>query len=266
MIKINLLPRTINQKLVIRNTAIMLGLLLALVVAGGVAYGFKLKGDVATMEELATQTETWEAKVKNLQQQAQQVTASIKPIQDKLDFINHVLDYNLQYPKLYEQVARWTYDRVSLLSLQCDGQQVMLQAKVKTLDDLGRYLLNMYQASDLFTEVTISEIPGYGESGLQSYNEQMSTPPARMGGRIDGSMAGLAGIQAIEQGVQRAAAGVYAGGWINFTVSCKLKKPVVAPQFGGAAAGAGAPGQPGGMPQPMAPMSPTPGSEGGPPM
>jgi len=273
MIKINLLPRTINQRRIVRNTAILLGCILALVIAVGVGYGFKLKGDVAREEELATATEAWKAKVEGIQKQAMQVKVQTKPIQQKLDFINHVLDYNLQYPKLYEQIAKWTYEKVSLSGLQCDGLAVVLQAHVSTLDDLGRYLLNMYRAVDLFSEVTISGIPGYGQAGgQQPFNMPGVQGPG--GGEIGGSMAGLAGIQAIESGVERSAEGVYAATGINFSATCKLRKPIAAPQFGGAATQPGTPGMPGmpGMPMssepmspmggPMAPVRPMPGGRG----
>lgn len=262
MIKINLLPKTINQKRVIRNTAIMFACLLILVIAAGIAYGVKLKGDVADMEQLAAAAEQAKTEVEGIKKRADEITASIAPIKQKVDFINAVLEYNKAYPKLYEEVAKWTYDKVALDSLQCDGTQIQMAARVKTLDDLGRYLLNMYRATDLFTEVTISGIPGYG-SGPGAGGQGPSYGP--MGGQIGGSMASLAGLQAIESGVDRAGSGVYGGGkWINFTVTCKLKTPIVAPQFAGAGATAAGqqpgamgpmPAAPGGM-APMGPMGP----------
>jgi Tfp pilus assembly protein PilN len=276
MIKINLLPKTIGQKRVVRNTAILMGFILVLVIAAGVAYGFRLKGEVAKMEELAAATEAWKARVEGIQKQAQEIRNQTKPIKEKFDFIKDVLAYNLKYPELYEKIARWTYEKVSLTSLQCDGQQVVMQAYVKTLDDLGRYLLNMYRAVDLFSEVTISGIPGYGQGGgQQSYGTPSMQAPG--GGEIAGSMAGLAGLRAIETGVERAAVGGYAPGGISFTVTCKLKTPIVAPQFGGGAQPAGgAPSAPMAGPmagepmagpmagEPMAP-GPAPPAAGGPP-
>ncbi len=267
MIKINLLPKTIGQKRVVRNTAILMGCVLVLVIAVGVAYGFKLKGEVAAMEELASATEAWKARVEGIQKQAQEIREQTKPIKEKFDFIKDVLKYNEKYPALYEEIAKWTYEKVSLTGLQCDGQQVVMQAHVKTLDDLGRYLLNMYRAVHLFTEVTISGIPGYGEGGGQpQYGIPTVERPA--GGEIGGSMAGLAGIQAIQTGVERATAGTYAPSGINVTVTCKLKTPIVAPQFGGAAppGAQGAPGPPIPSPmagEPMAPMAGEPMAPGG---
>ncbi len=271
MIKINLLPKTINQKLVIRNTAILFACLLLLVIAAGIVYGIVLKGKVAEMEQMAAAAEQAKAEVEGIQKRADEITASIAPIKQKVDFINAVLEYNKAYPKLYEEVAKWTYDKVALDALQCDGTQIQMVARVKTLDDLGRYLLNMYRATDLFTEVTISGIPGYG-SGPGATGQDGSFGPG--GGQIGGSMASLAGLQAIESGVERAQSGVYAGGkWINFTVTCKLKTPIVAPQFAGSGSTAagqqpgmgGMPPAQGGMP-PMGPggtFSTAPPQQGG---
>lgn len=270
MIKINLLPRIIDHKRALRNTALLFAFLLAVVVGGGVAYGVKLKGDVARMDQMATAAEQWEARVKGLQQQATQMRDSIKPIQQKLDFINQVLDYNLQYPKLYEEIARWTYDKVTLFSLACDGTQVKMVARAKSLEDVGRYLLNMYRATDLFTEVTISGIPSYrtlqgrGSSsgsmgGFEAPGEMM------MGGQIGGSQAGLAGLGAIESGVSRTPIDVMKGSGVVFEVTAKLKKPIAEPAFGGAASQPGATGAPGEM-MPMGQPGMAPGGAAPPPM
>ncbi|MDH7602018.1 MAG: PilN domain-containing protein [Armatimonadota bacterium] len=269
MIKINLLPRTIDQKRVVRNTAILMGIILLLIIGSGVAYSIRLQAKVDEMEKLAAETEAWKARVENIQKQAQEVRSQIEPIKQKLDFINKVLQYNLEFPKLYEEIAKWTYEKIQLTSLQCDGQQVVMQAYAKDLDDLGRYLLNMYRAVDLFSEVTISGIPGYKQAAGQGGGvAPTAQPPA--GGQISGSMAPLAGIQAIQVGVQRAEAAGYAPSGITFTVTCKLKKPIVAPQFSGGAQ-AGQPGQPGaptgGPMMPAEPMAAEPmaGPPGAPP-
>ena len=255
MIKINLLPRIIDQKRLVRNTAILMGVILILIVGAGIGYAVKLQAKVEEMEKLAAETEAWKARVENIQKQAQEVRNQIQPIKQKLDFINQVLEYNLEFPKLYEEIAKWTYEKIQLRGLQCDGQQVVMQAYAKTLDDLGRYLLNMYRAVDLFSEVTISGIPGYKQAAGQAGSAMPTVQPAG-GSQIGGSMAPLAGIQAIQAGVQRAESGAYAPTGITFTVTCKLKKPIVAPQFGGAAQ-TGQPGAPGApMGGPMMPAEP----------
>jgi hypothetical protein len=254
MIKINLLPKGVNQKTVVRNTAILFGAILLFVLVGGTAYHFKLVGDVKQMEVQAEAAEAWEARVKGIQKQTTDMLDAIKPIQAKLDFINAVLDYNLKYPKLYEDAARWTYQKVVLVGMSCDGTTLTLTARVKSLDDLGRYLLNMYRATDLFTEVAISGIPGYGGSQAGGYPTAPSggPGPGDMGGQISGSQANLAGIGAIAGSVERMP---MAGSWIGFTVTCKLKTPIVAPTFAAQTSGP----QPGGSTAPAPPTAATTG-------
>lgn len=250
MIKINLLPRILDHKRVIRNTALFFAFLLVVVIAGGIAYGMKLRNDVANMEELATRTEEWEARVKGLQQQAAQLRDSIKPIQQKLDFINQVLDYNLEYPKLYERIAMWTYEKITLYSLTCDGKEVKMAARAKSLDDLGRYLLNMYRATDLFTEVTISGVPSYkslrvGGFSINTLGGFTMPQGLDQGGQIGGSRASLAGLEAVETGVTRTPIDPLSGFGIGFEVTAKLKNPINEPQFAGAPSSAsGSPGTP----------------------
>jgi Tfp pilus assembly protein PilN len=274
MIKINLLPRILDHKRVIRNTALLFAFLLAVVVAGGIAYGMKLRADVAKMEELAARTEEWEARVKGLQQQATQLRDSIKPIQQKLDFINQVLEYNLQYPKLYERIAMWTYEKITLYSLTCDGKEVKMAARAKSLDDLGRYLLNMYRATDLFSEVTISGVPSYkslrmGGFSMNTLGNFTMPEGFNQGGQIAGSRASLAGLEAVQTGVARTPVDLLSGFGINFEVTAKLKNPINEPQFAGApASDSGTPGVPGtpGMPGPPGPEGPPMSGPPGPPM
>ncbi len=264
MIKINLLPKIVNEKRAVRLTAMALAVLLAAVLAIGLSYSMKLRGDVAAMEQQASIAEENQRRVEAIQKQASDLKSSITPIKEKLDFINDVLDYNTKFPALYEQVAKWTYDKVCYDTMQSDGTIVQMTARVKSLDDLGRYLLNMYKASDLFTSVDISGVPGYG---VAASNGPGGAPggfaggaPAYQGGQIGTSMSNLAGINAIDTSVGRSSSGQ---DWIPFTVVCKLKTPIVAPSFkgGGGATGAGGPEVPA---APMgAPGMPGPGGPAG---
>ena len=256
MIKINLLPKGMNQKSVVRSTAMLFGAILLLIVVSGVGYHIKLTGDVKQMEEQAAAAEAWQARVEAIQGEATRLLDSIKPIQAKLDFINAVLDYNLKYPKLYEDVAKWTYQKVVLLGMASDGKTLTMKARTKSLEDLGRYLLNMYRATDLFTEVAISGVPGYKES--QAGSNASSSGQTDQGGQISGSQANLAGINAISGSVEKTP---MAGSWMDFTVTCKIKTPIDAPAFAGQGGGA-APGGPASTAVPAPPSAPT--ASGGP--
>lgn len=259
MIKINLLPRIVNEKKAVRNTAIFFGILLVAIIVGGITYNAKLHAAVLDMQEQANQAKQYKARVDDINAEAQKIEAETKPINEKLDFINAVLDYNTQYPRLYEEIAKWTYEKVQYISLQPsqDGTSVQMQMRVKTLDDLGRYLLNMYRATDLFTSVTISQLPGYPRSG----GLDMSMPS--LGGiDYEPDMEGgssLAGLGAIDIGVQRAPDPTY----FEITVNCTLKNPIKAPQFAGAPAAQGTDTGAGGVPTPTMP-GPAPGPGPGP--
>jgi Tfp pilus assembly protein PilN len=245
MIKINLLPKTLNQKAALRNTAILFGVVLIALIAAGVGYSMKLQGDVDKEKVLAEETIAYEARVKAIQAERDKLKADMAPTLAKLKFINDVLKYNLEYPALYEKVARWTYEKAVLDAVSSDGTNVTVQGRVKNLDDLGRYLLNMYCATDLFTEVRITQASGFGAKG-ETVNQ--SAPAGPMGTEISGSHATNAGIEAISASLSKPLPG-QGTTWIGFTAVCKLKTPLVAPTPPGGAA----PSQPG-APAPAAPM------------
>lgn len=240
MIKINLLPKTINERKVVKNTAILFGVLVVVVALVGVGYAqLFLVPQVQAEELLATQTEQLEQEVMGIEKQRDEWNAKIPPVKQKLDFIKGVLDYNLKFPALYQEVAKWTYEKVAYMGMGCSGTDVTMTARTKGLDDLGRYLLNMYRATDLFTEVTISGVPGYP---MASGGPGAEMPGMPSGG--GGPQANLSGIEAIAAGVQKGPSARY----IAFTVNCKLKTPIVAPVFAGAPAAAGTAGAPGATP------------------
>ena len=257
MIKINLLPRKINEKKVVRDTAILFGVLVVAVVLIGVLYTqLFMVPQVQAQEKSATDAETLEAEVVGIEKQVSDwKSTKIPPVQKKLTFIKDVLDYNLKYPRLYEEIAKWTYEKVAYMGMGSNGTEVVMAARTKNLDYLGRYLLNMYRATDLFTEVTISGVPGYPTGGGSFGSGGFQAPGISGGG---GPEANLSGIGAISTGVQNAPS----DGYIGFTVTCKLKTPIVAPTFAGAQAAtdtAGAPGMP-----PSMPSMPSPGMPGQP--
>lgn len=273
MIKINLLPRIINEKKAVRNTAILFGVLLVATIAAGMTYNSRLHAAVMDMEQQASAAEAWKQRVEAIKTETTNVQGQTKPIQQKVDFITAVLDYNGKYPKLFEEIAKWTYEKVQYTSMQSDGKVVRMQMRVKTLDDLGRYLLNMYRATDLFTSVTISSLPGYPRDGSAGAPSPSGMPMPGIpyagpdmsdetGG--GGPGASLAGIGAIRTGVQQAPD---QASYFDITVDCTLKTPIDAPQFAGGAGGGapgapgGAPGMPGAMPGPSS-MAPPPGPSG----
>ncbi len=252
MIKINLLPRTINQRAAVRNTAIMFGGLIVLVALVGVLYTqLYLIPKVRAREDLATRTEALEQEVLAIESAvADWRNNKIPPVQKKLKFIEDVLDYNLKYPQLYEEIAKWTYEKISYMGLTSNGTEVNMVARAKNIEDIGRFLLNMYRAESLFSEVQISGVPGYPMGGADGGGfVQQSIPGSGAGG----PEASLAGIGAITAGVQAAPA----AGYIGFGVKCKLRTVIKEPQYDGQSGdGQGGQGSQGGQGMPGAPPPP----------
>jgi len=261
MIKINLLPKTINQKVILRNTALAFAGGLAAIIVGGVVFGLSLKAKADAELTEALRVEAQQARVQGLQSAAASVLGKVAALDAKLKFMDAVLKYNEEYPKLYAAVAKWTYKNVQYTSMTSDGARVTMTATVKNLDDLGRYMLNMYQARDLFTQVSIDSVQG-GSLAQASAGGAPPMPGGPMYTPATPSGPGsMAGIGAITTGVARAPG---LQDWIAFSVTCTLRQPITGPSFNGTGwtpvgGAAGGPGMPGAMPG--APQYP----QGGPP-
>jgi Tfp pilus assembly protein PilN len=255
MIKINLLPKSIYERMVVRNMAILFGVLVVAVIVIAIVYTrLFLVPMVQAKEQDAAAAEDLERQVVAIEKERDEWKAKLPPIQQKLDFIKNVLDYNKKYPKLFEDVAKWTYEKVAYTAMSSDGAQITMTARASSLDDIGRFLLNMYRATDLFTEVTISGVPGYPIGSTEAGGAQVQNIGLGPYGG-GGPEANLAGIGAIAYGVRQGPQPRY----IGFTVTCKLRTPIVPPAFAGTAATTGAAGQPG-APMPMPQAMPPPGA------
>ncbi|MCX6377383.1 MAG: hypothetical protein NTU88_15330 [Armatimonadetes bacterium] len=164
MLKINLLPSYIFEKRKVRRTAMMFGVLLLGVAVGMFAWYSVL---AAKQRDLTVQVADMEAKaneVKALDAQAAAEEAKAPPLQNKVSFIENVMNYNLEYPKLYEDLAKYTYSRIVYRSVEPSGTQLKIGASARSVGDCGRYLLNMYRATHVFSGVTIDAVPGWSGS------------------------------------------------------------------------------------------------------
>lgn len=144
--------------------AILFAVLVACVAAGM----FGWYSVLATKERnLNTQVLEWEAKaqeVKGIEAQAAAEEAKAGPIKGKVEFIEKLMAYNVEYPKLYEELAKYTYSRIVYKSVEPSSNQLKISAHALSVGDCGRYLLNMYRASHVFTSVTIDDIPDWSGS------------------------------------------------------------------------------------------------------
>lgn len=167
MLKINLLPKYIYEKRKVKQTAFMFAVLFLGVVAGMVAWHLSL---AAKERDLTVQVADMQQKVnevRSLETQAAAEEQRLPVIQGKVAFIESVMQYNLEYPKLYEELAKYTYNRIMYTSVDPSGGQLKVGAHARSIGDCGRYLLNMYRASHVFSSVGIDGVPGWPHQGAQ---------------------------------------------------------------------------------------------------
>ena len=164
MLKINLLPSYIYERRKTRRAITLFAILLLAVGAG--MFGWfsaltrvkqNLDLEVADMEQKADA-------VKALEAQAVAEEGKAPPMQQKINFIEGIMAYNTEYPKLYEELARYTYSRVLYRSIEPSSTSLKIAARTRSVGDCGRYLLNMYRASHVFSSVTIENVPAWSGS------------------------------------------------------------------------------------------------------
>lgn len=259
MIKINLLPPGIFEARAIKRLIVLFAVLVVGIVGGCMYYTSKVNAEKEQYASDAVIAEGLRDKAKNIFDMAKAERGKIQPITEKLTFMDEVLAHNLKYPKLYEELSKFTYHKViySQLSVSQDGT-VTIAAYAPSLMDAGRYLLNMYRATHLFSSVGISAVPGYPADGSGSAGGGLAAggmptlagapppmTPTGLGGEVTTPSQGTAfgGMGAIASGLGRSAA---RRSGFNFTVTCTLKDPSIT--LAPSAAGGAAPGTPGMMP------------------
>lgn len=201
MIKINLLPSYVLERAAVRRLMMIFVVLLAVIIAGGLAYRLQRGAKLSSLQSDLTNVRITETEVLRLEQQATQETAKIDPMNQKLQFIDGVMAYNRIAPDLYEQLGRFTYEKVRYREITLTDTQMEITAYAPSISDAGRYLLNLYRATNIFSQVSMSSVPGFGsgEGGGTS-----GKPPKGF----------------------------------DFKVTCALAKPISAPTYGGAAGAA----------------------------
>ena len=183
MIKINLLPSNIFEARAIKRVIALFAIILIAVVAVSLVMTQKLNKESADLQQQTKVAADLKQQADTLASQASSLLAQIAPIESKIKFIDDVKAHNLVYPKLYEELAKFTYKKIIYSSLQSDGSALTITAYTPSLKDTGRYLLNMYRATHIFSSVTISGVPGYPYAGAA---------PGGGGVGIPGGMGGMA--------------------------------------------------------------------------
>ena len=243
MLRINLLPAYIAERQKVRNAIIGSVILFLAVVGAMLGYQFLVLNkalEERTAEAEAKQQEAdaeaaYEAKTASIRTQ-------IKPLQEKVDFVEFTRYYNTLRPRIFRKAAEYTYRDVEYNQMSVSGNTLSINAYVKNIADVGRFYITFFGNPDV-TAVSISGIPSW---------------PAATGGT---------------QGLLNVPGQPVPAYLRSFPVALNatLAKPISPPplpaslQGGGAAGAGGAPGAPGGFaptapPIPSAPAGDEPGA------
>ncbi|MEN6520158.1 MAG: hypothetical protein ABFD46_03275 [Armatimonadota bacterium] len=241
MIKINLLPPGIFEARVIKRLIVLFSVIVVAIVAGCMYYTSTVnKATAGYKAETAIATD-WKNKADTYKSEAASKLASIAPIDAKLQFVTQVDKFDTVYPVFYENLAQYTYQKItySQIAVAQDGK-VTITASAPSLSDAGRYLLNMYRATDLFSSVAISSVPGYpadssgGTGVIPTSSMSPSTAssvsatnagfPSSIGQVLNLHGLSSAGMGAVATGLIRSHANK---GGFNFTVTCTIKDPSI---------------------------------------
>jgi hypothetical protein len=164
MLRINLLPSYVSQRRLTKRLAAAFVAIFVLCVLAPLAIYASM---VHHLNDVAAQADSAEAGKKitdGRKAQATAAIASIKPIQDKLDFVTAVHAYNRQWVALYNTLAD-TSPKSSLIytDASVSGSIMSIKAYSPSVEVVGRYLQAMFQEPD-FQTVTVDKIPGYPDN------------------------------------------------------------------------------------------------------
>lgn len=165
MLRINLLPKYIWERRQVKQAAFLFGVIFAGVVAGMVAWHLSLAAQQRDWTAQVADMQIKANEVKQIEAQAVAEEQRLPAIQGKVAFIEGIMQYNLEYPKLYEELAKYTYNRIMYTAVESSGSQLRVGAHTRSIGDCGRYLLNMYRASHMFSSVGIDAVPGWPRQG-----------------------------------------------------------------------------------------------------
>jgi len=165
MIKINLLPPNIHEGRAIKRMIALFVILLVLIIGANMWFISSVNKEKAEWAAQAEEAERLQAEAKSWQDKEAALRGEAAIMDAKVKFFDDVKQHNDKYPTLFETVAKWTYRKITYSSLTTNGQAVQMEAFAPSLSDAGKYLLNLYRATNLFSSVAISGVPGYPNTG-----------------------------------------------------------------------------------------------------
>ena len=176
MLRINLLPSTVAQRRLSKRLWVTFGALLIPCVLLPLLYSAKLNADLTKQQQDADTAVAGKAVTDGLRATAASTLAEIKPIQDKVDFVDAVHKYNASLVRIYYTLAQYTDSKVNYFDATYSGSTMTVHAYAPSIAEVGRYLQRMYHniqvdagPNAVFSSVTIDKVPGYPEGYLNKY-------------------------------------------------------------------------------------------------
>lgn len=265
-IKVNLLPKSYYEVKSAKKLVILFALLLVVLLVVSIFWKIKINESTSAIQKKIDIANNYKKQIDAINLEISNRQAEVAYFQIRVDGIKKVLDFNKTIPGPFLEVAKWTYEKVQYTSLGINGSSVTIEARARSLDDIGRYILNLYKASDTFNPGSISlTIDGMGSGGgtgasgmsgmpgmgggmpgmsgsssmpgampgaMPSVTPNMTTPSAIASPATGGmgiGMPGAMGMGGMSAGT--AGAGSSSAGWIKFRINATLKNPVTAPTF-----------------------------------
>lgn len=261
-IKINLLPKSYYEVKSAKKLVVLFALLLVVLLVVSIFWKIKINESTSQIQKKIDIANNYKKQIDAINLEISNRQAEVAYFQIRVDGIKKVLDFNKTIPGPFLEVAKWTYEKVQYTSLGINGPSVTIEARARSLDDIGRYILNLYKASDTFNPGSISltidgmgsgggtsasgmsGMPGMGgmPSGMPSMGGSsmpgaMSTPnmttPSAIASPATGGMGmgmpGAMGMGGMSAGTAGASAS--SAGWIKFKINATLKNSVTAPTF-----------------------------------
>lgn len=250
MLKINLLPPYIYERKQIRVAIVGAVILFAVVTAGMLFWSATVTKQKNDLQAKVTELEDHQKRVEQIAADRLAEEAKIPIYNTKVQYIKGIMAYNVEAPRLYEDLAKYTYNKIVYSSVGVNGSTLTISAHAKSVGDCGRYLLNMYRAQHLFSAVSISGVPGWPAGKGGSAGGGMMGG-GMMGGGMSG-MPGMPGMPGMGGGMPGMGGGMPGMGGgasaqatdptkgFDFTVTCTLVKPITPPTYGGGGGAASA--------------------------
>jgi len=236
-LRINLLPAYFAERRKTQSAIVLASLLFAAALILPLVWFALLKPKVEQREQEANDMEQRAQQVTAYKAETQRIRDQVKPILDKVEFVEGVRFYNGWVQKIYRRAAQYTIKDVEYSAMNVQGNTLTISAYADDASDLGRYLITFFGNPDV-SAVSVSGPPGWQQ-------------PGQAGQAGGGGVPGAGGDPTFQNfgQPQRPRTG------FPFTVTATLIQAVRAPQLPASLneSTAGAPGAVPGMPMGMDP-------------